>query len=41
MRGPLAGERLKRDAGFAPRVTLEDGIAAFADWIRAGGRGAA
>lgn len=41
MRGPLAGERLLRDAGFAPRVSLEDGIADFADWIRAGGGAAA
>lgn len=35
MRGPLAGDRLRRDAGFAPAHTLEDGIAAFADWMRA------
>jgi nucleoside-diphosphate-sugar epimerase len=35
MRGPLAGERLREDAGFAPRYTLEQGIAAFAEWMRA------
>lgn len=35
MRGPLAGDRLLRDAGFRPAHTLEQGIAAFADWMRA------
>lgn len=41
MRGPLAGERLLRDAGFAPRVTLEDGIARFTEWMRAAVRAVA
>ena len=35
MRGPLAGDRLLQDAGFRPGHTLEQGIAAFADWMRA------
>ncbi len=35
MRGPLAGSRLKDDASFVPRLSLEDGIAQFADWMRA------
>jgi UDP-glucuronate 4-epimerase len=35
MRGPLAGTRLLEDAGFAPRFTLEQGVAQFADWMRA------
>ncbi|ETA53257.1 NAD-dependent epimerase/dehydratase family protein [Ponticoccus alexandrii] len=35
MRGPLAGTRMLDDAGFAPRLPLEDGVAAFADWMRA------
>jgi UDP-glucuronate 4-epimerase len=34
MRGPLAGKRLFEDTGFAPRLDLEHGIAAFADWMR-------
>src|SRR5581483_11808160 len=35
LRGPLAGERLHDDTGFAPRHSLEAGIAAYADWMRA------
>jgi nucleoside-diphosphate-sugar epimerase len=35
MRGPLAGERLAQDTGFRMRHSLEAGIHAFADWIRA------
>lgn len=35
LRGPLAGTRLADDAGFHPRYSLESGIAAFADWMRA------
>ncbi len=35
MRGPLAGNRLAEDTGFSPRLALEDGIASFADWMRA------
>ncbi len=34
MRGPLSGDRLREDAGFVPRLPLEDGVAAFADWMR-------
>lgn len=34
MRGPLAGNRLAEDTGFAPRLGLEAGIAAFVDWMR-------
>jgi len=35
MRGPLAGSRLRDDAGFVLAHSLEDGIAAFAEWMRA------
>ena len=35
MRGPLAGSRLLDDTGFAPRYSLEEGVKAFADWMRA------
>jgi nucleoside-diphosphate-sugar epimerase len=35
MRGPLAGVRLQGDTGYAPAHTLEQGIAAYADWMRA------
>jgi UDP-glucuronate 4-epimerase len=35
MRGPLAGTRMLGDTGFAPAFTLEAGVAAFADWMRA------
>jgi UDP-glucuronate 4-epimerase len=35
MRGPLAGSRLLEDAGFKPKLDLEQGIASFADWMRA------
>jgi nucleoside-diphosphate-sugar epimerase len=35
MRGPLAGTRLLEDAGFKPRLDLEQGIASFAEWMRA------
>ncbi len=35
MRGPLAGRRLFEDTGFEPRLTLDQGVAAFADWMRA------
>jgi UDP-glucuronate 4-epimerase len=34
MRGPLAGERLRADAGYTPRHTLEAGVRAYADWMR-------
>lgn len=35
MRGPLAGTRLKDDAGFEPSLNLSRGIAQFAGWMRA------
>jgi UDP-glucuronate 4-epimerase len=35
MRGPLAGTRLLADTGWKPALSLEEGIAAFADWMRA------
>lgn len=34
MRGPLAGDRLSQDTDFTPTYSLEDGIAAFAEWMR-------
>lgn len=35
MRGPLAGERLGREIGFAPAHSLEAGIRAYAQWLSA------
>ncbi len=35
MRGPLSGGRLSADTGFVPAHSLEAGVAAFADWMRA------
>ena len=35
MRGPLAGTRLLEDTGFAPRHSIAQGVAAFAEWMRA------
>lgn len=35
MRGPLAGDRLHRDTGFRVGHSLEAGIGAYADWMRA------
>jgi UDP-glucuronate 4-epimerase len=35
MRGPLAGYRLRQDVGFAVTHSLEEGIRAYADWMRA------
>ncbi|HEX9278129.1 MAG TPA: NAD(P)-dependent oxidoreductase [Casimicrobiaceae bacterium] len=35
MRGPLAGTRLVDDTGFAPAHSLDAGVAAFAEWMRA------
>ncbi|HKY07907.1 MAG TPA: hypothetical protein VJQ55_06685, partial [Candidatus Binatia bacterium] len=35
MRGPLAGKRLLIDAGFSVQYTLEKGVRAYADWMRA------
>jgi nucleoside-diphosphate-sugar epimerase len=35
IRGPLDCERVRVELGFAPRLTLEAGIAQFAAWMRA------
>ncbi len=35
MRGPLAGTRLLEDTGYSPAHSLDAGVAAFADWMRA------
>jgi UDP-glucuronate 4-epimerase len=35
LRGPLAGDRLRADAGYSPAHTLEAGVRAYADWMRA------
>ena len=35
LRGPLAGDRFRQDTGYSPAHTLEAGIAAYADWMRA------
>jgi UDP-glucuronate 4-epimerase len=35
MRGPLAGDRLRQDVGFTVPHSLEQGIRAYADWMRA------
>jgi nucleoside-diphosphate-sugar epimerase len=35
MRAPLAGDRLLKDAGFRVSHSLEDGVRAYADWLRA------
>lgn len=35
MRGALAGNRLRDDTGFVPRLPLDAGIAAFAAWMQA------
>jgi UDP-glucuronate 4-epimerase len=35
LRGPLAGERFRQDTGYAPAHTLEAGISAYAEWMRA------
>ena len=35
IRGPLAGSRVLDDTGFAPAYSLEDGIRAYAGWMRA------
>jgi nucleoside-diphosphate-sugar epimerase len=34
LRGPLAGERLRADTGFAPKHSLDAGIGAYATWMR-------
>lgn len=35
LRGPLAGDRFLQDTGYKPSHTLEAGVAAYADWMRA------
>lgn len=35
LRGPLAGDRFFADTGYSPIHTLDAGIAAYADWMRA------
>ena len=35
LRGPLAGERFFQDTAYQPAHTLEAGVAAYADWMRA------
>jgi len=35
IRGPLAGDRLSKDTGFKVGHSLEGGVRAFADWMRA------
>jgi nucleoside-diphosphate-sugar epimerase len=35
IRGPLDCERIRAELGFAPRLTLEAGVAQFAGWMRA------
>jgi UDP-glucuronate 4-epimerase len=35
LRGSLAGDRLRADTGYSPTHTLETGVRAYADWMRA------
>jgi UDP-glucuronate 4-epimerase len=35
LRGPLAGERFVEDTGYRPTYSLEAGVAAYAEWMRA------
>jgi nucleoside-diphosphate-sugar epimerase len=35
MRGPLAGDRLLADTGYRPSHSLERGVRAYAEWMRA------
>lgn len=35
MRGPLSCERMAEEFGYRPRHSLEEAVAAFADWMRA------
>ena len=35
LRGPLAGDRFRADTGYSPAHSLEAGVAAYADWMRA------
>jgi nucleoside-diphosphate-sugar epimerase len=38
LRGPLAGSNLLSDTGYAPTHSLETGVGAYADWMRANPR---
>ena len=35
LRGPLAGDRLRADTGYSPTHTLDAGVLAYAEWMRA------
>jgi nucleoside-diphosphate-sugar epimerase len=35
LRGPLAGDKLRSDTGYAPTHSLDDGVRAYAEWMRA------
>ena len=35
IRGPLAGDKLLQDTGYAPMHSLDAGIGVYADWMRA------
>jgi UDP-glucuronate 4-epimerase len=35
LRGPLAGNNLRADTGFEPSYSLDAGVRAYADWMRA------
>ncbi len=35
LRGPLCCDRMREEIGFTPTMTLEAGVASFADWMRA------
>jgi UDP-glucuronate 4-epimerase len=35
LRGPLAGDRLRADTGYTPTHTLDMGVRAYAQWMRA------
>ena len=35
IRGPLAGDKFLQDTGYAPTHSLEAGVGAYADWMRA------
>ena len=34
LRGPLVGDRLRVDTGYAPAFSLDAGVRAYADWMR-------
>jgi UDP-glucuronate 4-epimerase len=35
LRGPLAGDKFRQDIGYTPAHTLDAGVAAYAEWMRA------